>query len=84
MNARRIIYIYQLHYFNCYLRFLRLILTVYCGFTLNHKAIKERTEYIRFYHGYKCKYCGVTLGPIFIKKEYRHEFDGEYCLNILI
>lgn len=84
MNVRRIIRVYKLHHFICYLRLLRLILSSYCFATLDHKPVKERTEYVKFYHDYKCKYCDIALGPIFIKREYRHEFNGKHYLTILI
>jgi len=46
-----------------------------CYISCEHSSIPYRKDYVHYYSVYKCKYCGITLGPIFVKKEYAKQLE---------
>jgi len=52
-----------------------LYLSVICQISCEHSSIPYRKDYVHYYSVYKCKYCGITLGPIFVRKEYAKELE---------
>lgn len=46
-----------------------------CYLTCEHSSVPYRKDYVHYYSIYKCRYCDITLGPIFVKKEFRKELE---------
>lgn len=55
------------------------ILTFYlsfiCSINYHHYSIPCREDYTKHYSLYKCKYCDTTLGPIFVRKQFKKELE---------